>query len=120
MPSASDARDHLPLKPVDFLILLALSGGERHGYALMREIADRTDGAVRLEAGNFYRSIRRMLQDAVLVESERRPAPDLDDERRKYYALTPLGRRVMAAEALRLRALVRFAESKRIIRAESA
>jgi DNA-binding PadR family transcriptional regulator len=120
MPPTSrpDPRDQLPLKPVDFLILLTLAAGDCHGYALLREIAERSEGAVRLEAGNLYRSIRRLLDEGLLVESGRRPAPDLDDDRRRYYALTPFGRRVVAGEAVRLRALVRFAEAQRIIRPE--
>jgi DNA-binding PadR family transcriptional regulator len=86
----------------------------------MLDIAERTGGSVRLEAGGLYRSIRRLLADALLTESTKRPAADLDDERRRYYALTPLGRRVVAAEALRLRALVRAAEANRIIDPEPA
>ena len=112
--------DFLPLKPVEFLILMTLATGERHGYGIMLDIAERTGGSVRLEAGGLYRSIRRLLSDKLLTESARRPAADLDDERRRYYALSPLGRRVVAAEALRLRALVRAAEASRIIDPEPA
>ena len=119
-PPAPPADSFLPLKPVDFLILLTLAGGERHGYGIMRDIASRTDGAVELEAGNLYRSIRRLLGDGLVTESARRPLPDRDDERRRYYALSGLGRRVLAAEALRMRALVRAAERSRIIDAEPA
>ena len=110
----------LPLKPVEFLILMTVANGERHGYGIMLDIAERTGGSVRLEAGGLYRSIRRLLSDKLLAESVRRPVADLDDERRRYYALTPLGRRVVAAEALRLRALVRAAEASRIIDPEPA
>ena len=101
-----DARSHLPLKPVDFVLLLALSEGEAHGYGLVQEIAERTDGAIRLEPGNLYRVIRRLVDDGLVVETERRPAPDLDDERRRYYRLTSLGARVVRLEAHRLRALL--------------
>jgi DNA-binding PadR family transcriptional regulator len=118
--SQPDPNELLPLKPVDFLILLSLAGAERHGYAIMLEIAARTDGAVRLEAGNLYRSIRRLLHDRLVIESERRPSPDVDDERRRYYALSLVGRRVLAAEARRMRALVRLAEARRIIESEPA
>jgi DNA-binding PadR family transcriptional regulator len=123
MPNRSDSRPpdaFLPLKPVEFLILMTVAGGERHGYGIMLDIAERTGGAVRLEAGGLYRSIRRLLADGLLAESSSRPAADLDDERRRYYALTPLGREVVSAEALRLRALVRAAEASRIIDPEPA
>src|SRR5688572_24783695 len=110
----------LPLKPVEFLILLTVANGERHGYGIMLDIVERTGGSVRLEAGGLYRSIRRLLSDKLLTESARRPAADLDDERRRYYTLSALGKRVVAAEALRLRALVRAAEAIRIIDPEPA
>ena len=102
-----DPRTFLPLKPVDLLLLLVLAEGERHGYALVRELAERTDGDVTLEPGNLYRVLRRFMDDGLLDESEKRPAPDLDDERRRYYRLTTFGARVAAAELERLRALVR-------------
>jgi DNA-binding PadR family transcriptional regulator len=86
----------------------------------MLDIAERTGGTVRLEAGGLYRSIRRLLADKLVAESANRPSADEDDERRRYYALTPLGRRVVAAEALRLRALVRDAEAIRLIDPEPA
>ena len=114
------AESFLPLKPVEFLILMTVATGERHGYRIMLDIAERTGGSVRLEAGGLYRSIRRLLADGLITESARRPAADLDDERRRYYALSALGRRVVAAEALRLRALVRAAEASRIIDPEPA
>ena len=107
---AKQPAELLPLKPTDFLIMLMLAQGERHGYRLMQEIAERTSGHIQLEAGSLYRTIRRMQDDALIEESSRRPAADLDDERRRYYRLTPFGRRVVAAEAVRLRELVRIAE----------
>ena len=119
-PQSPPPEDFLPLKPVEFLILMTVAAGERHGYGIMLDIAERTGGSVRLEAGGLYRSIRRLLADKLLTESPRRPASDLDDERRRYYALSPLGKRVVAAEALRLRALVREAEATRIIDPEPA
>lgn len=118
MPRDPDA--FMPLRPVDFLILLTLAAGDRHGYGIMQDILERSGGSVRLEAGNLYRNIRRLLADGLLAESERRPAPDLDDERRRYFALTPTGRRVLAAEARRLRALVRAAEAGHVIDPEPA
>jgi len=120
MQKTPSPNDFLPLKPVELLILMTVATGERHGYGIMLDIAERTEGAVRLEAGGLYRSIRRLLSDKLLTESARRPAADLDDERRRYYALSPLGKRVLAAEALRLRALVRAAEAIRIIDPEPA
>jgi DNA-binding PadR family transcriptional regulator len=123
MPKTPDSpapESFLPVKPVEFLILMTVADGERHGYGIMLDIAERTDGAVRLEAGGLYRSIRRLLADKLVAESAKRPAADEDDERRRYYTLTPLGRRVVAAEALRLRALVRDAEAIRLIDPEPA
>jgi DNA-binding PadR family transcriptional regulator len=93
-------------------MLLALSEGERHGYALKREILRRTDGRLNLGSGALYGSINRMLDQALVEESAQRPDPHLDDERRRYYRITPLGRRVVAAEAIRMRDLVRLAESR--------
>ena len=118
--SAPDPDDLLPLKPVEVLILTMLAGGERHGYGVRQDILDHTGGAMRLEAGNLYRSIRRMSDLGLVDESDRRPALDEDDERRRYYRLTPFGRRVLAAEVRRLRALVRLAESRRIVPPEPA
>ncbi|MGH7719054.1 MAG: PadR family transcriptional regulator [Gemmatimonadaceae bacterium] len=121
--SADSRRDDpvafLPLGAVDFLILLMLARGDRHGYGIMQDVALHTTHTVRLEAGNLYRAIRRLLEDRLVEESARRPAAD-DDERRRYYRLTPLGRRVVAAEAARLRTLVRLAESARVLRPEPA
>jgi len=110
---------HLPLKPVAFQILLSLADGERHGYGITQDIAGRTSARMRIEPGNLYRSIRTMLDDGLIEESERRPAPDLDDERRRYYRITPLGRRVAVAETARLEAVVLEAKAKRWIRSRS-
>ena len=105
----------LPLKPVELLVLTMLAPGERHGYGIRQDVLDHTGGAIALEAGNLYRHIRRLEADDLIEESGRRPARDADDERRIYYRLTAHGRRVLAAELVRLRALVRFAEAQRII-----
>ena len=107
------ADDHLPLKPVEFQILLSLADAERHGYGITRDIAGRTSARMRIEPGNLYRSLKSMLDSGLIEESERRPAPDLDDDRRRYYRITTLGRRVAAAETARLEALVAEARSKR-------
>jgi DNA-binding PadR family transcriptional regulator len=110
-----DPQTLLPLTPAVFHILLALAEGERHGYAIMRAIAEHSGGAVRLGPGTLYRSIKAMLSDGLIVEASERPDPELDDERRRYYRLTPFGQRVAQAEALRLAQLVRLAQSKRLV-----
>jgi DNA-binding PadR family transcriptional regulator len=101
----------LPLPLPVFHMLLALMEGERHGYALKREILNRTNGKLKLGSGALYGSISKMLDQGLIEESEDRPGPHLDDERRRYYRITPLGRRVAQAEAVRLRQLVRLAEN---------
>jgi DNA-binding PadR family transcriptional regulator len=115
--TSTDVDRLLPLKPVMFQILLSLADGERHGYGITQDIAARTAARMRIEPGNLYRSLRTLLDDGVIEESERRPAPDLDDERRRYYRITPFGRRLAAAETARLEALVREAKAKRWLRA---
>ena len=112
--------DVLPLRSVDFLILLMLAPGERHGYGIMQDVLDHTEGRIELEAGSLYRTIRRLADEQLLEEAARRPADGSDDERRRYYRLTPFGRRVVAAEAARLRALVRLAEAARLLQPEPA
>lgn len=102
----------LPLPPATFHILLALTEGERHGYAIMQEVAARTAGEVRLSAGTLYRSLQRMLEQGLIVELRERPVPELDDERRRYYAITPFGTAVARAEARRLSDLVRMAQAR--------
>lgn len=93
-------------------VLLVLAERERYGYAIVQEIEKRSDGRIRLEPGNLYRTIRRLMREGLLEESDRRPAPESDDERRRYYRLTPLGLEAAAAETVRLKQLVRFAESR--------
>ena len=109
----------LPLKPVAFQILLSLADGERHGYGITQDIGGRTSARMRLEPGNLYRSLKAMLDDGLIEESDRRPAPDLDDERRRYYRITALGRRVAAAETARLEAVVAEAKTKRWLRSRA-
>jgi len=106
-----DIDRYLPLKPVAFQVLLSLSESERHGYGITQDIAARTSAKMRLEPGNLYRSLKTMLDDRLIEESERRPAPDLDDERRRYYRITPFGTAVARAEARRLTDLVRLARA---------
>jgi DNA-binding PadR family transcriptional regulator len=115
-----DPADLLPLRSVEFLVLLMLGRGDRHGYGIMQDVSAHTKQRIQLEAGSLYRTIRRLQDARLLEESARRPAADLDDERRRYYRLTPLGRRVVAAEASRLRGLVRLAEAARLLAPESA
>src|SRR6187402_3350014 len=101
--------DFLPLTPAAFHILLALADKERHGYDIMREVDERTEGKMRIGPGTLYGSIKRMLNDGLIEELDERPDPELDDERRRYYQLTDLGRRVAVAEAQRLERLVKSA-----------
>ena len=102
----------LPLLPATFHILVALADEDRHGYAIIQDVAARTDGAIRLSPGTLYRSIQRMLEDGLIVETDERPSPEDDDERRRYYRLTPLGTAVAQAEAARLMDLVRMARAR--------
>ena len=102
----------LPLPLATFHILLALADDDRHGYAILQEVERRTEGELRLSAGTLYRSIQRMLEDGLIVERCERPAPEEDDERRRYYQITPLGSAAARAEAARLSALVRMARAK--------
>jgi DNA-binding PadR family transcriptional regulator len=110
-PSRPDPDTFLPLPAATFHILLALASDDRHGYAIIQDVAARTGGEVRLSAGTLYRTIQRLLEEGLIVETTERPAPDLDDERRRYYRLTPLGNAVARAEAGRLANLVRFARA---------
>jgi len=103
------------MRSVEFHILLALASEERHGYAILQEVAALTGGEMQLEPGTLYRALHRMLKDGWVVESARRPAADLDDERRRYYRLTPAGRREAAAEAARLQRLVTVARAHRLL-----
>jgi DNA-binding PadR family transcriptional regulator len=102
----------LPLQAATFHILVALADDDRHGYAIIGDVAARTNGAIRLSAGTLYRSIQRMLEQGLIVETHERPAPEHDDERRRYYRITPLGRAVATAEAARLAGLVQMARAR--------
>jgi DNA-binding PadR family transcriptional regulator len=105
----------LPLTPAVFHIILALVGGERHGYGIMQEIAASTEGRLRIGPGTLYRSIKQMIGQGLIEESSERPDPALDDERRRYYRLTDFGRRVAQAEAIRLAQLVSQASAKGLL-----
>src|SRR5882724_6306405 len=100
----------LPLSLPIFHMLLSLNDGERHGYALKRAILQRTDGKLNLGSGALYGSINKMLEEGLIEESEERPDSHLDDERRRYYRITALGRKVVQAETVRMQELVRLAE----------
>ena len=104
----------LPLTPPMLHTLVALADGDKHGYAIIKEIARRTDGSVRLSAGTLYALIRRAEADGLIVETDERPHISLDDERRRYYRLTALGRRVAAAEITRLESIVEMARAKKL------
>ena len=107
-------RDLLPLTPAVLHILLALAEEKRHGYGIMREVEERTAGETRLGPGTLYGSIKRMLADGLIEESDERPNPAIDDQRRRYYRITDFGRRVAGAEAERLQNLVSAARAKKI------
>jgi DNA-binding PadR family transcriptional regulator len=102
----------LPLPPATFHILMAVAGEDRHGYAIIQDVAIGTGGELKLSAGTLYRSIQRMLEQGLIVETRDRPAPEEDDERRRYYRITALGTAVAKAEARRLTQLVRMARAK--------
>ena len=104
-----------PLTPAVFHILLALAEGERHGYAIMRDVARQSGGRMRLGPGTLYGSLRRLLEDGLIEETESRPDPALDDERRRYYRLTLEGRRVAGVEAARLDDLARAARERGLL-----
>jgi DNA-binding PadR family transcriptional regulator len=111
-----DPAGFLPLRPVEFEILLTLADGERHGYAIIQETEARSDGALRLETGTMYRALRRLVSAGLAKPTVRRPAsPDPDEERRRYYAITALGRSVAAAEAARMARLVAAARGAHLL-----
>jgi len=102
-----DPQTFLPLKPQWFHIMLSLASGEQHGYAIMQDVLNRTTGKVRLWPATLYGSLKRLIEAELIEASDERPAPELDDARRRYYRLTALGSRVLDAECERLQELVR-------------
>jgi DNA-binding PadR family transcriptional regulator len=110
--SKIDPQRFIPLKPQWFHIMLSLAGGEQHGYGIMQDVLNRTMGKVRLWPATLYGSIKRLIEADLIEESNERPAPELDDARRRYYRLTPLGQRVLDAECDRLQELVRTIRAK--------
>ena len=115
MPRIKRADELLTLTPPVFHLLVALSDGERHGYALMRQVAEDTDGTLRLGPGTLYGCLQRMLNASLIQESDQRADPQLDDERRRYYRISDFGTRVVAAEAKRLAAAVSAARARRLL-----
>ncbi len=125
VPKAYSARAHmsdrlnlasfLPLTPVSFEILLALAGGEQHGYAVMLDVERRTSGAISLHAGSLYRALNRLLESGLIEELDERPDREHDDERRRYYRLTPKGLEVAQGEARRLELQVEAARQRRLL-----
>lgn len=109
----------LPLPSATFHILLSLAEEDRHGYAIIQDVEFRTGGKLRLSAGTLYRSIQRLLEQGLIREVRTRPSPELDDERRRYYCLEPLGRAVVRAEADRLVQLVRLARASGLVEDEA-
>src|SRR5919201_3576915 len=114
----TDPQSLLPLPTATFHILMALADEDRHGYAIIQDVEARTNGELRLSAGTLYRSIQRMLEQGLIVETRDRPAPEEDDERRRYYRITKFGEAVARAEARRLRDLVRIASVKGLAHAK--
>lgn len=102
----------LPLPPATFHILMSVADEDRHGYAIIGDVQERTGGELTLSPGTLYRSIQRMLEQGLIVEAKRRPAPALDDERRRYYSITPFGVAVARAEMRRLTQLVRLGRAR--------
>ena len=108
------ANEFLPLNPRDYLILFALADGERHGYGIVKDVESESAGTVRMDPSNLYRTLRRFIHQGLVTESEPRGSGE-SDERRRYYALTLLGRRVVEAEAARLATLAEAARARRLI-----
>jgi DNA-binding PadR family transcriptional regulator len=113
-PTPGDPESFLPLPASAVHIIVALAGGEKHGYAIMRDVEELSGGAVTMGPGTLYGSIKRMIDQGLVEEAEERPDPALDDERRRYYRLTGLGERVGAAEQARLRRLLSAADARRL------
>lgn len=110
-----DPERFLPLTPAAFYVLVALAGGDRHGYAILKDVRRQTGGAVSLNVGTLYAVLKRLEEDGLIREADSRPAPSLDDERRRYFMLSPLGQRVAAAEARRMERAIALARGARLI-----
>ena len=115
MTKRRDPAECLPLTPAMFEVLIALADGEKHGYAVLKEVARRSEGRVTLSPGTLYAIIRRFVSDGIVAESDERPDAALDDERRRYYRVTPFGRDVALAEARRMETALGMARAKSLI-----
>jgi DNA-binding PadR family transcriptional regulator len=121
MKSATKSPDDwLPLSPAVFHILLALSDGEMHGYAIMREVENSTDGRIKMGPGTLYGNVKKLLLERLIEESDGRPDPEEDDERRRYYRLSGLGASVLNAELGRMRAILQTASGKKMVQPTGA
>lgn len=114
--SNKESASQVSLSPAMFYVLLSLADGDKHGYAILKEVSQNSDGKVRLSAGTLYGVIRKLQTEGYIVEAETRPRAALDDERRRYYRLTPQGKTVASAEAQRMEQLVNIARSKLLLR----
>jgi DNA-binding PadR family transcriptional regulator len=112
---AVDPESFLPLTPAVFYVLVALAAGDKHGYAILKEVRRQTDGRVTLNVGTLYAVLKRLEQDGLIGEAPSRPAPSLDDERRRYFSITALGEMVAAAEARRMERAIALARGARLI-----
>ena len=113
--SVKSPEEFLPLTTTVFNILLALVEGEKHGYAIMADVETNTEGQMLMGPGTLYGSIKRMLEAGLIEESDERPDPEMDDQRRRYYKLSGLGQRTLRLEAERLAAQVRVARAKKLL-----
>lgn len=114
-PMSEDVQRMLPLTPTVFHMLLALADGDKHGYGIMQAVEAETEGQMQIRIGSLYGSIRRMIEAGLIEETDDRPDPELDDERRRYYGLTDFGRRVLTAEAARLAQVMAVIHGKQIL-----
>jgi len=115
-PDNRENPSQAPLTPAMFHVLLALADGDKHGYAILKEVAELTGGKVRLSAGTLYGIIKRLYESGMILELSERPEIAFDDERRRYYRLTDLGRQAAMAEAARLEEMVGYARAKHLVR----
>ncbi len=115
MPKTQNPNDFIPLRPVEFEILLVLTAGDSHGYGIIKEAEERSEGRTRIETGTLYRALRRLTDAGLLEPSSRRAVSDLDDERRRYFAITEFGKEVAAVEARRLAAQVDAARARALL-----
>jgi len=110
-----DPEGLLPLNPNDYLILFTLVAGERHGYGIVKEVESESRGRIRIDPANLYRSMKRLMRDGLVKDADRRPTMEADGERRRYYAITDFGRRVVTLEATRLAELVEAGRARNLI-----